>query len=143
MSKPAKDITEEAELRSAVFCQVNGVHLMCQIFMNDLLKEQVQQQAKNVQVNYRHYSKSPANRNQHYTIYAKVGQLKVSNNQVTYHLYMKLSDTFDQNPPCNFHKIREKPIPKETLSRLDLESKGQGHSKNKKPQCPGEQKHAS
>ena len=26
---------------------------------------------------------------------------------------MKLSDTFDQNPPCTFDKIREQPIPLE------------------------------
>ena len=45
------------------------------------------------------------------TQYAKVGQLKVNNNQVMLHLFMKLSDTFDQNPPCTFDKIREKPIP--------------------------------
>ena len=47
---------------------------------------------------------------QHYTVYAKVGQLKVNNNQVMCHLSMKLSDTFDQNRPCTFDKIREKPI---------------------------------
>ena len=29
------------------------------------------------------------------------------------HLSVKLSDTFDQNPPCTFDNIREKPIPKE------------------------------
>ena len=49
------------------------------------------------------------------------------------HLSMKLSDTFDQNPPSTFDKIREKPIPMKTLSQLDLESKGQGHSENQKP----------
>ena len=48
------------------------------------------------------------------------------------HLFMKLSDTFDQNPLCTFDKIREKPILMKTLSQLDLESKGQGHSKNQK-----------
>ena len=36
MSTPPA-IAEEGEKRSAVFCQVTGVHLMCQIFMNDLL----------------------------------------------------------------------------------------------------------
>ena len=51
-----------------------------------------------------------------------------------YHLSMKLSDMFDQNPPCTFDKMREKPIlPMKNTSRLDLESKGQGHSKNQKP----------
>ena len=49
------------------------------------------------------------------------------------HLSMKLSYTFDQNPPCTCDKIREKPIPIKMLSHLDLESKGQGHSKNQKP----------
>ena len=43
--------------------------------------------------------------------YAKVGQLKVNNNQVMCHLSIKLSDTFDQNPPCTFDKIRGKHIP--------------------------------
>ena len=47
---------------------------------------------------------------QHYTIYAKVGQLKVNNNQVMCHLSMKLSDMFNQNPPCTFDQIWEKPI---------------------------------
>ena len=42
------------------------------------------------------------------------------------HLFMKLSDTFDQNPLCTFDKIREKPI----LMKNALESKGQGHSRN-------------
>ena len=46
---------------------------------------------------------------------------------------MKLSDTFDQNPSCPFDKIREKPILMENALTLDLESKGQGHSKNQKP----------
>ena len=43
--------------------------------------------------------------------YAKVGQLKVNNNQFMWHLSMKLSDTFDQNPPCTFEKIRKNLIP--------------------------------
>ena len=47
----------------------------------------------------------------HNTENAKVRQLKVNNNQVMCQLSMKLSDTFDQNPPCTFDKIREKPIP--------------------------------
>ena len=54
------------------------------------------------------------------------------------HLSMKLSGTFDQNPPCTFDKIREKPIPiKKKLSQLDLESKGQDHSKNQKTMPQG------
>ena len=44
------------------------------------------------------------------TLFAKVDQLKVNNNQVMCHLSMKLSDMFDQNPPCTLDKIREKPI---------------------------------
>ena len=53
------------------------------------------------------------------------------------HLSMKLSDTFDQNPACTFDKIREKPILMKTHSHLDLESKGQGHSKNQKTMPQG------
>ena len=67
----------------------------------------------------------------------KVGQLKVNNNQVMCHLSMKLSDTLDQNPPCTLDKIREKAILMKTLSQLDLESKGQGHSKNQKTMPQG------
>ena len=52
-------------------------------------------------------------------------------------LSMKLSDTFDQNLPCTLDQIREKPIPIKTLSELDLESKGQGHSKNQKTMPQG------
>ena len=36
----------EGKLRSAVFCRVAGVHLMCLIFMNDLLTEQGQQKSR-------------------------------------------------------------------------------------------------
>ena len=53
------------------------------------------------------------------------------------HLSMKLSDTFDQNPPCTFDKIRENPFRRKMLSQLDLDSKGQGHSKNQKPIAQG------
>ena len=55
------------------------------------------------------------------------------------HLSMKLSDMFDQNPPCTSEKIRENPFRQKRLSQHDLESKGQGHSKNQS-QCPREQK---
>ena len=65
--------------------------------------------------------------------------MKVNNNQVMCHLSVKLSDTFDQNPPCTFDNIRGNPFQRKMLSRLDLESKGQGHSKNQS-QCPREQK---
>ena len=43
-------------------------------------------------------------------LYAKVGQLKVNINQVMCHLFMKLFDTFDQNPLCTFDKKRGKSI---------------------------------
>ena len=43
----------------------------------------------------------------HYTVYAKVGQLKVNNNQVMCHLSMKFSDKSYQNPHCIFDKVRE------------------------------------
>ena len=49
------------------------------------------------------------------------------------HLSMKLSDTFDQNPPCTFDKIRENSFQRKTLSTLGLESQGQGNCKNQKP----------
>ena len=35
------------------------------------------------------------------------------------HLSMKLSDMFDQNPPCTFDKIREKPHSDEKCSHVD------------------------
>ena len=49
-----------------------------------------------------------------------------------FHHAMKFSDTFDQNPPCTFDKIRENPFRWKRLLQLDLDSKGQGHSKNQK-----------
>ena len=55
MSTPPA-ISEEGELRSAVFSEVTGVHLMCQIFMNDLLTEQGQQRSRAI--------RSPVNGNQ-------------------------------------------------------------------------------
>ena len=46
------------------------------------------------------------------------------------HLSMKLSDMFDPNPTYTADKIVVKHISvKETLLKLDLEPKGQGHSK--------------
>ena len=74
---------------------------------------------------------------QHYTVYTKVGQQKVNNNQVMWHLPMKLSDTFHQNPSCTFDKIRENPFRWKMLSRLALESKGQGHSQTQKTMPQG------
>ena len=41
--RPPPVSLEEGELRSAVFCQVTGVHLICQVFMNDLLTEKGQE----------------------------------------------------------------------------------------------------
>ena len=46
---------------------------------------------------------------QHNTVFAKVGQLKVNNNQVMCHLSMKLSDTFDRNL-LYFGQNKGKPI---------------------------------
>ena len=48
------------------------------------------------------------------------------------HQSMKFSDTFDQNPPCAFDKIKEKTIIIKMLLQFDLESKGQAHSKKQK-----------
>ena len=46
------------------------------------------------------------------------------------HLSMKLSDMFDPNQMCTSDKIVVKHISvKETLLKLDLAPKGQGHSK--------------
>ena len=54
------------------------------------------------------------------------------------HLSMKLSDMFDQNPPCTFDKIRENPIPmKNALTALMAKVKVITKIKS---QCPGEQK---
>ena len=51
------------------------------------------------------------------------------------HLSMKLSDKFDPNQMCTSDKIVIKYISvKETLLKLDLEPKGQGHSKQQNNQ---------
>ena len=51
------------------------------------------------------------------------------NNKVMYHQSMKLSHMFDPNTMYTSDKIVVKHISvKETLLKLDLESKGQGHS---------------
>ena len=56
------------------------------------------------------------------------------------HLSMKLSDTFDQNPPCIFDKIREKTHSKGKRSHgLTLRAKVKVIAKIKR-QCPREQK---
>ena len=45
---------------------------------------------------------------------------------------MKLSAMFDQNPADTFDKIVKKLITTKTLSKLDLDPKCQGRSRNKK-----------
>ena len=54
------------------------------------------------------------------------------------HLSMKLSGTFDQNPPYTFDKIREKVIPMKK-NGLTLRAKFKVIAKIKS-QCPGKQK---
>ena len=58
------------------------------------------------------------------------------------HLSMKLSDMSDQNTPCTFNKIREKPILMKNDHGLTLRAKVKVIAKIES-QCPGEQKHAS
>ena len=59
------------------------------------------------------------------------------------HLSIKLSDIFDQNTPCTFDKMREKPIPmKQHAHSLTLRAKVKVIAKIE-IQCPREQKHAS
>ena len=99
---------------------------MWQLFMNDLLREQGKQRSQNRKF-------------QHYTVFAKVGQLKVNNNQVMCHLSMKLSDTFDQNPPCTLDKILGKTHSDEKRSHsLTLRAKVKVIARIK-GQCPREQ----
>ena len=45
---------------------------------------------------------------------------------------VKLSAMFDQNHPHTFDKIVKKLITTKTLSKLDLDPKCQGHSRNQK-----------
>ena len=45
---------------------------------------------------------------------------------------MKHPAMFDQNPPHTFDKIVKKLITTKTLSKLDLDPKCQGHSRNQK-----------
>ena len=58
------------------------------------------------------------------------------------HLSMKFSDMFDQNSPCTFDKIREKPILIKIPHSLTLRAKVKVIAKIKS-QCSTEQKHAS
>ena len=53
------------------------------------------------------------------------------------HLSMKLLDIFDQTPPHTLDKIMAKLVPIKMVSRLDLQPKGQGHSKKRKDNNPG------
>ena len=51
---------------------------------------------------------------------------------------MKLLATFDQNPPHTLDKIVKKNAKlQKTLSKLDLDPKCQGHSRNQKPMTWG------
>ena len=56
---------------------------------------------------------------------------------------MKLPAMFDQNPPHTFDKIVKKLITTKMLSKLDLDPKCQGHSRNQKPMTWGTKKHAT
>ena len=67
-----------------------------------------------------------------YRVYANVGQLKVNNNRVMCQMSMKLPAMFDQNPPHTFSQNSEKTHNYKKLSKLDLDSKCQGHSRNQK-----------
>ena len=61
--RPPPAISEKGEKRSAVLCQVTGVHLMCEIFMNDLLTEQGQQRSRVIRLIIDAAQRSLANRN--------------------------------------------------------------------------------
>ena len=50
---------------------------------------------------------------------------------------MKLPAMFDQNPPHTFDEIVKKLITTKTHSKLDLDPKCQGHSRNQKPMTWG------
>ena len=69
----------------------------------------------------------------------EVNQLEV-NNKVMFHLFMKLSERFDQNSPHTLDKVVSKPI---RISNLDLEPKGQCHSKKQKIITTNGTKHAT
>ena len=58
------------------------------------------------------------------------------------HLSMKLSDTFDQNPPSTFDKILEKPIPMKNSHSLTLRAKVKKEQKSK-ANALGNKKYAS
>ena len=50
---------------------------------------------------------------------------------------MKLLAMFDQSPPHTLDKIVKKRKTTKTLSKLDLDPKCQGHSRNQKPMTWG------
>ena len=56
------------------------------------------------------------------------------------HLSMKLFDMFDQTPPHTLDKILANLVPIKKISKLDLQPKGQGHSKKAKDNNPGNKK---
>ena len=58
------------------------------------------------------------------------------------HLSMKFSDTFDQNPPCTFNKIRGTNSNRKCSYSLTLRAKVKVIAKIKS-QCPREQKNLS
>ena len=72
---------------------------------------------------------------QHCTVYAKVGQLKVNNNQIMCHLSMNLSDRLDRNPPCTFNKIRETHSDEKHSHSLTLRAKVKVIAKIKAKAC--------
>ena len=58
------NVDPRARSQKVFFLQVTGVHLMCQIFMNDLLTEQGQQRSRAIRYIVDTTQRSPANRNQ-------------------------------------------------------------------------------
>ena len=68
---------------------------------------------------------------EYYTVYTDVGQLKV-NKKVMCQMSMKLPAMLDQNHPKTYNKLVEKRIKPKMLSKLHLQPKCQGHSRNRK-----------
>ena len=73
----------------------------------------------------------------------KCRSIKVNNNRVICQMSMKLLAMLDQNPPHIFDKIVKKLVQQETLSKLDLDPKCQGHNRNQKLITLGTKKHAT
>ena len=65
---------------------------------------------------------------QPYTVYAEVGQLKINNNKVMYHLSIKLCTCLIKFPLIYLTTEWQNLFQLETISKLDLEPKGQVHS---------------